>query len=66
MVNFGVFAHLNRKQNVKSKGSFEFGYDVTKKLTKEESQKASDEGRCYLCGEPEGDELSICNECRWN
>lgn len=38
----------------------------TQKLNKEESLKAIKEGRCQFCGEKEGDEKAICNDCRWS
>lgn len=34
-------------------------------LTKEESLKAIEEGNCQMCGEPEGEEKVICDNCRW-
>lgn len=34
-------------------------------LTKEESLKAIEEGKCQMCGEPEGEEKAICDNCRW-
>lgn len=35
------------------------------RVSKEQSYKWLDEGKCQMCGEPSGEEKGICDECRW-
>lgn len=55
-------------KNIKDRErSFSHKYSSpTQKLNKEESLKAIDEGRCQMCGEKEGNEKAICDDCRWS
>lgn len=59
-----ISAHRKNKEEYKRKPiSYE---EEKRKITKEQHFKWADEGLCYSCGAPSGEEQGICDECRWS
>jgi len=70
----GAIASAHQRNKTKPRGKEEkevlepdhTGFVPYTKGWKEKHLEWANAGLCGECGEPSGDELGICNECRWS